>query len=173
MWVGLLLVRLLDVCGGALKFFTREWHGGDMPDAEADGIPTAYLSHISSMGQSLPADARRLVYDVNLHDGLLRSIQRQSANLDIVLRAGDLQVGYFDAQLSYGGADIASGDEHFLKDTVGRRDIELLYDEFDLSEGASWVHRFLFWPYREVAVRFTTLTLRVTPVPGRFDESAT
>jgi hypothetical protein len=155
-----------------MRFFTPEWHGGDPPEAEADGILTAYLSHIESLGPSLPADARRLVYDVSLHDGLLRRIHRLSTSLEVVLRAGDLQVGYFDARLSYLGIDIDAGDERFLKEAAGCRDIELLYCEFDQFAGAKWVHRLLFWPYREVAVRFTAFALHVTPVPGRFDESA-
>jgi hypothetical protein len=155
-----------------LRFFTPEWHGGDMSHDEAARVPAAYQAHIASLGPLLPVDARRLVSDVSLHDGLIRHVHQQSDHADVLVRAGEVGTGYFNAHLSYGGGKISPGDGRFLKEAVGRPDVELLYDEFDWSEGADLVHRLLFWPYREVSVRFRAFALRVTAVSGRFDESA-
>jgi hypothetical protein len=55
-----------------------------------------------------------------------------------------------------------------VRHAVGRRDVELLYDEFDAAD-TRWVHRFLFWPCHEVSVYFGAFTLAVTPALGRFD----
>ena len=64
---------------------------------------------------------------------------------------------------------MATEDLEFLQSSVGRRDIELPYDEFDSHE-TYWIHRLLFWPYREVSVRFAIVELQVTPAQRRFDE---
>ncbi len=105
--------------------------------------------------------------NVSLHDGLLRSVERAGDRLEIVFRAGENSTGYFDARLSYEDVDVSGSDEQFLRDAIGRRDVELLYNEFD-SAGTHWVHSFLFWPYREASVRFR-FALAVSPAPGRFD----
>src|SRR5215510_11366025 len=100
-----------------------------MPDAEAERIPSTYEAHLAALGPHFPHDARRLWTELSLHDGLLRSIERAAARLELVFRAGDKSTGYFDARLSY-------------------EDGRLSHDEFDSLDGL-WVHRFLFWPYHE------------------------
>ncbi len=139
-----------------------------MPDAEAERVPAAYLAHFSALGPTVPDAARRLTKEVSLHDGLLRGVERGSGRLELLLRAGDQQVGYFDAWLQYDEAGIDEADAQFLKSAIGRRDIELLYDEFDAHE-TGWVHRLLFSPYHEVSVRFAVINLQVFPAAGRFD----
>jgi hypothetical protein len=42
-----------------------------MPDAGADKVPAAYLSHLTALGPTVPDAARRLAGEVSLHDGLL------------------------------------------------------------------------------------------------------
>ena len=142
-----------------------------MPDAEAEKVPAAYLAHLAALGLTVPDAARRLANEVSLHDALLRGVERTNGRLELPFRAGDQQVGYFDAWLRYDGAGIAEADAQFLQSAVGRRDIELLYDEFDSHEGG-WVHDLLFWPYYEVSVPFSVISLRVFPAAGRFDDGA-
>lgn len=142
-----------------------------MPDEEAELVQVAYLAHLAALGPTLPDAARRLANEVNLHDGLLRGVKRTNGRLELLFRAGDQQVGYFDAWLQYDGAGIAEADAQFLNGAVGRPDIELLYDEFDSHENC-WVHSLLFWPYREVSVRFAVIELQVFPAAGRFDGGA-
>jgi hypothetical protein len=50
-----------------------------------------------------------------------------------------------------------------LKAVASDPPTEALYDEVDFGEDGGWVHRILFWPYREVTVEFTQLGLRMVP----------
>jgi hypothetical protein len=151
-----------------VRFFTKAWHGGEMRDAEAERVASAYEAHLSALGPRLPNDARRLWTDVSLHDALLRTVERTANGFELLFRAGDNSTGYFDARLSYDDVTVSPSDEQFLRNALGRRDVELLYDEFDAAD-THWVHRFLFWPYHEVSVHFGAFTLAVTPARGRFD----
>jgi hypothetical protein len=71
----------------------------------------------------------------------------------------------------YGSAEVLEAGQYFLENAAGRRDVELLYDELDSSDGR-WGHRMLFWPYHEVSVRFAAFKLSVASVAGRFDDGA-
>jgi hypothetical protein len=142
-----------------------------MPDDEAARIPAVYEAHVESLVPPLPASALRIVREVSLHDGLLRSLSHAQSTLELSFRAGDQQQGYFDARLRYTGAELTRESEQFLRDIVGDREVELLYDEFDaVGDDKRWVHRFLFWPYHEVAIQFGALDLEVTPADRRFDD---
>ena len=151
-----------------MRFFTRAWHGGEMPDAEAERIASMDEAHLAALGPRLPSDARRLWTEVSLHDGLLRAVERAANRFEVFFRAGENSTGYFDARLSYNDVSLSPSDEQFLRNAVGRRDVELLCDEFDAAD-MHWVHRFLFWPYHEVSVHFGAFTLEVTPALRRFD----
>ena len=129
-----------------------------------------YLAHLAALGPTLPDAARRLANEVSLHDGLLRAVERTNGRLELLFRAGDQQVGYFDAWLCYDGVGIAEADAQFLQSAVGCPYIELLYDEFDVHD-TGWVHR-LLWAYHEVSVRFAVIKLQVFPAAGRFDGGA-
>jgi hypothetical protein len=146
-----------------------------MPDAEAEQVPAAYLAHLAALGPSVPDAARRLANEVSLHDGLLRGVELTGGRLELLFRAGNQQIGYYDAWLKYDGVGIAEVDARFLQSADGRPEIELLYDEFDRHE-RGWVHHFLFWlpgrQYHEVSVRFAAIKLQVFPVTARFDGGA-
>jgi hypothetical protein len=118
-----------------------------MPDGEADRIPELYRAHLEALGPSLPSDARRLWSDVSLHDGLVLGRELGDGRLRALFRSGDRQSGYIDAGLTYGAVARSEADEQFLR----------------------WVHRLLFWPYREVCIYFEAFTLDVNPASGRFE----
>jgi hypothetical protein len=122
--------------GGPLKFFTTAWHQGDLPDAEADQVFAEYEAHLAALGPNLPDDARRLSADVSLHDALVLRVERGSSSLEVQFRAGNNQSGYFTVTLWYGSVALSDADEQFLTGATGRRDIELLYDEFDAPTGS-------------------------------------
>jgi hypothetical protein len=109
-----------------LRFFTRAWLDGDIPDAEADKVPAAYLAHLAALGPTVPDAARRLASEVSLHDGLLRGVELTNGRLELLFRAGDQQVGYFDAWLKYDGVGVAEADAQFLRSADGCPQIELL-----------------------------------------------
>ena len=153
-----------------MKFFSPAWHSGQMSEDEASRIPAEYETHISRLVPPLPASARRLVREVSLHDGLMRSLSHEQGKLDVSFRAGDQQVGYFDARLRYTGVELTPGSEQFLRAIIGNREVELLYDEFDsVGDGKHWFHRLLFWPYHEVSIQFGAFELEITPAARRFD----
>ena len=143
-----------------------------MPDAAADKVPAAYLAHLGALGPTVPDAAHRLASEVSLHDGLLRGVELTNGRLELLFRAGNQQIGYFDAWLKYDGVGIAEADAEFLKSAKGCPEIELLYDEFDRHE-RDWVHHLLFWlpgrQYHEVSVRFGVIELQVFPATARFD----
>lgn len=154
-----------------MKFFSREWHRGDLADDIAEQVPAAYLDHLRSLQPPAPPAAIRLAEEISLHDGLIREVRRDRANLRLVVRAGDLQVGYYDAALVYEGAVLSPQDEGWLDASVGDRDIEVLYDEFDAGSDGTWIHRFLFWPYHEVAIRCRGIDMHVSRVRSRFEDA--
>ena len=126
-----------------------------MPDEEADRIPTAYEAHVRELAPALPAPARRLVRETSLHDGVMRRVSHEGDTLDMLIRAGDQQTGYFDARLRYAAAQVTAANEQFLRTIVGNRDVELLYDEFDSAgDGKQWVQR----PrnHKNISPRFTS-----------------
>lgn len=150
-----------------MRFFTRAWHSGELPDAVAERVASRYEAHLAALGPRLPNDARRLWTEVSLHDGLLRTVERAANRFEMVFRAGENRTGYFDARLSYDDVRLSPSDEQFLRSAVARSEIELLYDEFDSAE-THWVHNFLFWPYHEVSIHFGAFRLAVIPALGRF-----
>jgi hypothetical protein len=166
-----------------LKFFTIPWLEGDLPDADADQVYAAYEAHLAALGPNLPAAARRLWTEISLHDGLVRRVKRGSDSLEVQLRVGNQQSGYMTATLRYSEALLSDADEQFLTSAAGRREIELLYNEFDGSEKI-WLHRLLFIVeaygkarrqsrrYYEVSVSFATLKVDVAPAAGRFDDNS-
>ena len=119
-----------------------------MSDDEASRVQAAYEAHVEALAPPLPAPAQRLVREVSLHDGLVRSLSRERDELDLLFRAGDQHTRYFDARLRYSGVDLSSEDERFLRSIVSHRDVELLYDELDVAghDGPPWIHRFLSGP---------------------------
>ena len=151
-----------------MRFFTPAWHRGELTEEEARGVWPAYEAHLMSLGPTLPREAYRLSKEVSLHDALIRHVVRVDGNLELLCRTGDVQEGYSDLRLSYGAATLSGQDEAFLKSAINRPDIEVLYDEFDAADGR-WVHRLLFWPYREVALYFETFHVRLTRAKGRSD----
>ena len=54
-------------------------------------------------------------------------------------------------------------DSSFASDTEKKA----LYDEVDVSADGQWIHRILFWPYREICVVFAKLGLRLEPRENR------
>ena len=142
-----------------------------MSDDQADEVCSAYAAHLSSVASRLPKSVRRLLQDVSLHDALILRVERRGndeAALEVVFRAGDLQSGYVDVRATYRGVALSEADERFLCGAVGRTDIEVLYDEFDVAE-PGLVHSLLFWPYHEVSLTFAAMDVEVRPAAGRFD----
>jgi hypothetical protein len=117
----------------------------------------------------LPARFRTFAETVDIHDGLVREIRldRRAATLAIDLRVGDVQTGYFDLAIRYGGVDLGVLDERALA-AIGR-DVraEALYHEVDVAPDGWYEHRWLWWPYRDLDVRFRDFEFATEPRPDR------
>ncbi|HEU4699129.1 MAG TPA: hypothetical protein VFS40_08115 [Gemmatimonadales bacterium] len=163
-----------------MRFFTPEWHEADLPQAETDAVFSAYERHLNAIWPRLHATVRVLAGGLNLQNALIRRVvlDRTARELRLELRAGDEEAGFYDVDLTYLGAIVDAADVALLAEAARDPDTELLYDELDLSGGAggaeAYLHRLLFWPYRECEVLFDALALRLAPrgdldVPVLFD----
>ncbi len=152
-----------------MRFFTRAWHTGDLPEQDSERILQDYQEHLRAIASRVPARARTLAEKVSLHDALVRAAEFDAAAQRLVLRlrAGDQQVGYFDLDLSYAGCSIRAEDLAILQSLSGSEDTELLSDELDEEDGG-FVHRLLFWPEGEASIPFRDLQWSKTNQPGRF-----
>jgi hypothetical protein len=152
----------------SLKYFTRYWYEGDH---EADQAVTveAYWRHIDRIYDRLPPQARTLARDVNLHDGRFRAVifDRPSRTLEIRLRCGDLQAGYFDLDIAYEEGNLSSTDLAELTSAVTNPESEILYDEIDLETATRYVHRLLPWPRGEINIAFASISYLTLPVSSR------
>ncbi len=65
-----------------------------MPDEEADRVPGEYEAHIRALVPPLPPAAQRLIREVSLHDGLLRTLSGDAKGLEWItfVRATNRQV---------------------------------------------------------------------------------
>ncbi len=153
-----------------MRFLTREWHGGAQPDDEAERTVDAYRRHLAAILPHLPRALRELSQDTNLHDGLIRSVEVDTAASEakIGLRCGDRETGYFDLTLSYHGVRIDLLDRAALAIIARDPRTEALHDEVDVVDDGVFVHRLLFWPYyREIHVVFSSLSIASMPRPYR------
>lgn len=155
-----------------MKYFTREWHTGSQPEDEQLSVQTAYAHHLQQLTPQLPGPLQDLAQRTNLHDGLIRSVNwhQPTGLLHLNLRCGDRQVGYFDLDLSY--RLVPPLDEPLQQLHLAADDprTEILYDEVDLSP-SGFIHRILFWPYREVSLTFSDFSMTRRNVGDREDRT--
>jgi hypothetical protein len=148
-----------------VRFFTKEWLRGELTDAAFEAVPAAYHLHLATL--QLPDDVSALSA-VDIHDGLLLAVQyeRQSAELIIRLRCGNLQRGYSDLSIKYSGAALDSSSLSVLHEAVRVPKDEFLFDEVDRRD-ERFEHRVILSSHREVCVTFATVTVDALPVAGR------
>ena len=152
-----------------MRFFTREWHAGKVSDIEANSASTTYAAHIETLLPKMSATVRALAQSINLHDGRVRKISFDISNrtLIVAMHCGDLQTGYFDVDLVYADVDVRTSDLSEVDAIASDTEAEALYDEVDVSPDGQWIHRVLFWPYREICIVFAKLGLRLEPRENR------
>lgn len=150
-----------------MKFFTREWHGGD--DDEPDGRFEAYRVHLDGILSRLPPRLLTFAKAVNVHDALVRQVRldRRARALTLDLRVGNTGSGYFDLDIHYGGLQLATLDGQALARIAQNQRAEALYDEFDLAPNGRFVHRWLWWPYEDVDLEFESFEFTCEPRDGR------
>lgn len=146
-----------------MLFFTPAWQHGD---SEEDAV-AAYETHLQAIGPKLPSRVLDFASTVSLHDGRIQRVCcGPGSSLVMLLRCGDVQVGYYDLELTYYGLSLAKSDLRCLAGICAALTEELLYDEFDLS-GDMIVHRILFSSLREVSFVFREMDHRVASASSR------
>ena len=155
-----------------MQFFTREWLSGGLTDTKFEATIPAYEAHLDRILPLVPGTVQALARGVNLHDGLIRTVnvQTKRRTLRLALRCGDLQAGYFDIDLVYWGVDWAASNLRELGSIARNARTEVRYDEVDAdatSGETRAIHRIIFEPRGEIGIVFVTLGLKLVPRRGR------
>jgi hypothetical protein len=86
-----------------MKYFTAEWHTGQLSDKAYYAALADYSRYLRAIKRKLPPALRLLLASLNLHDGLVEKARVGSHTLALSLRVGDLQRGYGSVTLRYSG----------------------------------------------------------------------
>lgn len=150
-----------------MNFFTRAWCDGK--DDESEDRGQMYNDHLAKIKSQFSPSLHSLAFEFPLHDGLIRQVivSKNLRALQLLLRCGDNQMGYFDLDLSYSEVDFEHFEFSELAAITNRTETEILYDEIDLHSRNSFEHRFIFWPTGEAAVVFRGVTFEMKSVPNR------
>lgn len=152
-----------------MKFFDHDWMNGTLSDAEYEERIQQYNAHIELIRASLPQSLLTLSQSGVLHDALVEAIRVDNKHnlLLIELLGGNVQAGYWELHLRYGGFDLDDASRVTLQNATSDPATELLYDELDLCKDGRFEHRLLWWPYRELTILFQTFDLATTPRANR------
>lgn len=141
-----------------MKFFTAEYLQTDHDDAEEIRLLTAavqgYEQHLERMQGVLPDHIFALTRLKGMDDGLIAEVRHDwaSRTLRLVMRCGDLIMGYYDLILRYEQAEISQQDEQTLTQIArttkndGRHRCDLYAHEVDITDTGMIEHRLLFHP---------------------------
>lgn len=154
-----------------MRYFTRAWATGELSQAETESVIRAYRSHLANLIDRLPVALAEVATTSNLHDALLNRVtfDRPAARLNLSLRCGDLQTGYFDAILHYSEVRLDQTNLTTLQTLASHPKCELLYDEIDIGDDGCLCHRFLVWPEGEFEVHFASFTMDRMKTNNRHD----
>lgn len=148
-----------------MRFFTKEWFRGELPDADFEAVPVAYSEHLTAL--KLPADVSVLAV-TDIHDGHLLGIRYDPrvAELTLWLRCGDLQRGYRDLSIRYSGVTLDASSNAVLHKALRIPKDEFLYDEVDRRDDR-FEHRIILASQSEACVTFTGVAVESHLVDSR------
>jgi hypothetical protein len=151
-----------------MKYFTREYQNGHLTDNEVDKRRFDYNLHINAIHSNLTDNIKSFIKEINLHDGIIQlvKVNRNSDNLSFMIRCGDLQVGYYDAEITYVGIDLNNTNLESIRAVAIAKNEEILYDEFDIDDGY-FTHCYLCYPKYEFMIRFKDLRFSRVDKPDR------
>jgi hypothetical protein len=156
-----------------MKYFTRQWATGELPEEERHAILFNYQDHLQRLVDEAPGPVADLARQ-NLHDALIRSVlwDPDAGTLALSLRYADPQTGTFDLDLNYAGVGMTSRDVANLRSRHRDPRTGILDHEVDRHEGGNqFAHRLLFWPRDEIEIRFAELEFRKAPQADRSSPS--
>lgn len=110
----------------------------------------AYREHLASLEGVLPERILKLSEPWGTKDGLLVRAYREGSNLHLVLRCGDLQMGYYNLELIYLDAEISSEHAEVIREISRTTKAQRTYQyclyvyELDVTPEGRVVHRMIF-----------------------------
>src|SRR5689334_6978234 len=148
-----------------MRYFTADWHRGALALADHEEAIAAYEQHLGEIRPRLPAAVRVLANELHLADARVRRVvlDRPGRELRVELRCGSEGGGWFDLDLTYLGVVVDAADVAILAAAARDPKTLLAADEVDLAGSHTFLHRILFWPYRDCEVMFRALALRMLP----------
>ena len=157
----------MDDAGSArlMRWFTQEWHTGELSDEAHDAAFDAYHRHLSSLTQNVPVGAQELSR-LNLHDGQVQEWKIDDGRFAWRMLIGDFQHGYEFADVVYFDAELVGMKPEALKRyELDRQGRDLVSGELDTTTDARLEHRFYFWPRPQFGVRFSDVTVMRLAAP--------
>lgn len=120
-------------------------------------IDHAYRTHLEQIRSRLPENAYQLAQPSGMEHGLLVKVShdRVRKRIRLVMRCGDLQVGYYNLIVTYIDAEITPKRDLDLakiaRTTKSCKDFScsFIYQEIDLTASVRIVHRLIFHAYPE------------------------
>ena len=148
-----------------MRFFTRGWVSGELPDEEWERTERDYIAYLEAISARLPDQMLALAREVNLHDAWIECVEWEPAKAQLVLRLVTRPgSGTNEAvTITYFGAMLGEQRLEVLRNVARDRKTEILYSEVDVDEDGVLAHRLLFWPRDELTIDFEALTLEVQP----------
>lgn len=151
-----------------VRFFTRGWHSGELPDDEAEQVLRDYSVYVEAISGRLSKQMIALARDVDLHDAVIERIEWAPAErrlaIGLVTRPST-NTGTQSVYLTYLDALLGERPIGTLREVARDRATEILYSEVDCDEEDRFVHRLLLWPRDEVSITFGKLTLELQNRP--------
>ena len=151
-----------------MKFFTKEWLSGERDDEEPHAAYSEYQAHLNTIRDSFTT-ALKTLFSYRLHDGLVKVVKRRIPENEpfVTLVIGDLQVGYQRLDLTYCNAELTQSDLEMLVRASRTEKIEILEDEWDLSDARKFTHRLIFSTCQEIEIAFDEISYEASPLVDR------
>lgn len=134
-----------------MKYLTKKWATGGLTDDQYESAYKACQAHYKSLQKEANVAIQQLL-EINIHDAELREARWRKKNLELFLRIGESQAGYFDAWLIFENAKLDKSVEKLLFSK--KKETELLYDEIHKKSHGRFSYELLIFPYREIAIEF-------------------
>jgi hypothetical protein len=154
-----------------VRWFTRQWLEGELPDPEADKRQLAYTAHLDSICDRLPAAVVTLVRPRHPHasisDALVDRIviDEGARRISMRLLNGELQVGYGKLDIEFQDAELVEPGVDRLRELLAAARTEFVRSEVELSGAGERLEiRFLLWPQGEIGIQCAGLTTAWHPI---------
>lgn len=149
----------------AMRWLTREWQSGSLPEAERRARWFAYLNHRDATAIHLPPGLHRLAaatsdQAITLHAAVPDWWVIEDDTFTMEAVCGNPDAGYQRVLLQYrGDLELLEADRAAVDGWLSATGAELLYDELEVLAQRRFEHRFLLGPDGQFGIRFSDVTV--------------